>query len=119
EERCSPRANSRESTARATSRTAASTNEKTWNAFRLRLCSGAVRGALTTAFCWYQGRNIVTNSAAEAPPARRWSGVSARQALLSRVMYRSLGLPPGGRTRLAPSGHLIPNEEHGLKAKGP
>ena len=81
--RPSARTNSRKSTASATSSTAASTNEKTANALRLRLTSGAVLAAPTTAFCWYQGRNIETNSAIAESAARRWSRSRVPQACTS------------------------------------
>ena len=53
---------------------------------------------------------------------------AARKALLGRQCppgadqschASRLGLPPGGRARLAPLRYLISNEKYGLKAKGP
>jgi hypothetical protein len=76
---CCERAQTRKSTASATSNTAASTNVKTCSADRL---------SVTKRPCWtskndfsYHGSTIVNASAAAAMPARRISGASLRSAV--------------------------------------
>src|SRR5690349_8215593 len=71
------RAQMRNSTAAATSRTAASTKLKTPNALTLRLTN--VREPSGTYDCVYQGRNSVSTRAAAATPALRSSGGSSRR----------------------------------------
>ena len=71
------RAHTRNSTPAATSRIAASTNEKTPNAVRLAWVNSCAPGG-TNDF-WYQGRIIDTTSAAAAMPALRSSGGIARR----------------------------------------
>src|ERR1044071_4847679 len=73
----SARAQIRNSTAAATSSTAASTNEKTPNAETLRLTNS--RAPSGTYDCVYQGRKSERTSAAAAMPALRSSGGSSRR----------------------------------------
>ncbi len=110
--RPSARMYSSTSTATATSSTAASTNEKTWKALRLRLTSGWLFAAVTTAFCWYHGRNIVTNRAIAATAAKRRSRsrapqLRARPEPAGRLGWAGSWSPPPPRMRASLGTHRL------------
>src|ERR1044072_3922402 len=113
------RAQIRNSTAAATSRTAASTNEKTPNADTLRLTNS--RAPSGTYDCVYQGRKRVSTSAPAAMPAFRSSGGNCRRrartltvpslSLDRDVLYVAWRLLLAVQPRAVPVEQRTPGEE--------